>query len=205
MDAAGNLFIADQGYNRIRRVDAATGIITTVAGGGSGLGDGGLATSATLASPSDVALDAGGNLFIADIYHFRIRRVDAATGIITTVAGGGSDFGDGGPATSASLGYPYGIAIDAVGNLFIADADYNRVRRVDAATGIITTVAGNGTYGYYGDGGLATVAALRRPADVALDPGGNLLIVDYNNQRIRRVDVVTGIITTVAGNGNWGF
>jgi hypothetical protein len=207
VDAAGNLFIADASNHRVRRVDAASGIITTVAGGVSlvfpDIGDGGPATSARLRLLSGVAVDAVGNLFIADRNHQRIRRVDASTGIITTVAGTGfrGFSGDGFPATSASLGDPSGVAVDAFGNLFIADERNHRIRRVDAASGIITTVAGNGIRGFSGDGGLATSASLRNPFDVALDAAGNLFIADASNHRIRRVDAASGIITTVAGGG----
>jgi hypothetical protein len=209
VDRSGNLFIADLDNQRIRRVDAATGIITTVAGNGiSGYsGDGGAATNASLNSPTDMALDRAGNLFIADFYNARIRRVDAATGIITTVAGNGiSDYsGDGGAATNAMLNFTYGVAVDSSGNLFIADTGNSCVRRVDTGTGIITTVAGNGGIGYSGDGGAATNARLNGPFDVALDGAGNLFIADFYNARIRRVDAATGMITTVAGNGHSGY
>jgi sugar lactone lactonase YvrE len=190
VDASGNLYIADGGNHRIRRVDSVTGIITTAAGSGSfGFsGDGGPATDAQLA-PSDIAVDASGNLFIADANNNRIRRVDGATGVITTVAGTGTagHSGDGGPATSASLFSPRGVAVDAAGNLFFAVAS-NRIRRVDAATGIITTVAGSGASGFSGDGGPAISASLFGPAGVAVDAAGNLFIADFRNNRIRRVE-----------------
>ncbi|MCH7644377.1 MAG: SMP-30/gluconolactonase/LRE family protein [Myxococcales bacterium] len=208
LDAAGNLFITDQLFGRIRRVDAASGIITTIAGSGSESfgGDGGPATDAGLNSPNGVALDAAGNLFIADSDNVRIRRVDAESGIITTVAGNGSVIfsGDGGPATSAGMSTD-GVALDAAGNFFIADSRANRIRRVDAATGIITTVAGNGIYEFSGDRGPATSAGLRNPRGIALDANGNLYIADRLNRRIRRVDAATGIIITVAGDGGFGF
>ena len=209
VDASGNLFIADRINHRFRKVDAATGIITTVAGDGiSGFsGDGGLATSASLAFPEGAAVDGSGNLFIADISNQRIRRVDGATGIITTVAGDGTQgfSGDNGLAISASLNAPYGVAVDASGNLFIADAQNDRIRRVDASTGIMSTVAGDGTQGFSGDGGSATIASLNRPWGVALDASGNLFIADRLNHRIRRVDASTDVISTVAGDGNFGF
>ena len=209
LDARGNLFISDAGNARIRRVDALTGIITTVAGDGNWgySGDGGPATSASLDYPGGVALDRHGNLFIADTESTRIRRVDAVTGDIGTVAGNGNwgYGGDGGPATSAELDYPEGVAVDDNGNLFIADTFNDRIRRVDAKTAIITTIAGNGSWGFSGDGGPATAASLDNPYGVALDTLGNLFIADSNNDRIRRVDHLSGIITTVAGDGNWGF
>jgi len=207
--AAGDLFIADQQNNRIRRVDATAGIITTVAGNGSAgfSGDGGLATAAQLNAPSGVAFDAAQNLFIADRFNSRIRRVDAATGTITTVAGDGTfGFGgDGGPATAAQLNYPYSVGVDAAGNVLIPDTTNERLRRIDARTGIITTIAGNGTPSFSGDGGPATTAQIGFVPGVAVDPAGNLFITDHNAQRIRRVDAATGIITTVAGNGTAGF
>ncbi len=188
VDASGNLFIADTQNNRIRKVSA-NGIITTVAGNGtSGFsGDNGLATSAALSGPVGLAVDASGNLFIADQYNNRIRKVTAATGMIATVAGNGkSALGDGGPATSASLSFPTGVAVDASGNLFIADTGNQRIREV-LATGIITTVAGNGTAGFSGDGGSATSASLNSPAGIAVDAGGHLFIADTNNNRVREV------------------
>jgi RHS repeat-associated protein len=177
-------------------------IIDTVAGNGttSYSGDDGPATSASLASPKGVAVDATGDFFIADVRHHRIRKVDI-NGIITTVAGNGTFgySGDNGPATSASLASPNGVAVDATGNIFIADTYNHRIRKVDT-NGIITTVAGNGTYGYSGDNGPAINAGLFYPNDVAVDTAGNLFIADTVNYRIRKVDT-NGIITTVAGNG----
>jgi uncharacterized protein (TIGR03437 family) len=212
VDASGNLFIADTDNNRIRKVSA-SGIITTVAGNGAGgagssilyggcSGDGGPATSAELYGPQGVAVDAFGNLFIADFDNCRIRKV-SASGIISTVAGNGTAgfSGDGGPATSAELYGPRGVAVDATGNLFIADK--NRVRKV-SASGIITTVAGNGTPGFSGDGGPATSASLNTPNAVVVDAAGNLFIADTANNRIRKVST-SGSITTVAGAGTSGF
>ena len=205
VDAAGNLFIADQNHARIRKVDA-WGIITTVAGGGANTygGDGGPARRAGLAAPCALAVDAAGDLFIADYFNARIRKVDLH-GIITTVAGNGASgfAGDGGPATQASLSAPSAVAVDAAGNLFIADENNYRVRKVDPQ-GIITTVAGNGTNSFSGDGWLAVEAGLSAPKGVAVDPAGNLYIADENNHRIRRVDQ-DGFIHTVAGNGTAGY
>jgi sugar lactone lactonase YvrE len=205
VDPAGNVYITDYGNNRLRRVDVATGVITTVAGIGTygSSGDGGPAASAALGNPVGVAVDAAGNLFVADYGNSRVRRVDAATGVITTLAGTGVEGfgGDGGPATGASLRFPQAVAVDVAGNLFVADTGNDRVRRVDAATGVITTVAGNGLEGYSGDGGPATGAAVDLPSGVAVDAAGNLFIADQANQRVRRVDAATGVITTVAGTG----
>src|SRR5439155_1364158 len=180
-----------------------------VAGNGinSFAGDGGAATSASLSHPNGVALDAGGNLYIADLGNERIRKVAAATGIITTVAGNGvfGFAGDGGAATNASLSVPAGVALDAGGNLYIANYSTHRIRKVVASTALIRSVAGNGINSFAGDGGAATSASVYVPTGVALDASGNLYIADYGNQRIRKVDAATGIITTVAGNGSSAF
>ncbi len=205
VDSADNLYIADSYNNRIRKVTAA-GIITTVAGGTVGFsGDGGQATSAELDNPNGVAVDSADNLYISDTGNNRIRKVTAATAIITTVAGNGTRgfSGDGGQATSGELYSPNGVAVDSADNLYITDNGNNRIRKVTAA-GIITTVAGNGTNGFSGDGGQATRAELRGPNGVAVDSVGNLYIADVNNYRIRKVTAATGIITTLAGNGTGG-
>ena len=151
--------------------------------------------------PRNVAVDSLGNLFIADYEGARVRRVDASSGTINTVVGGGSG-GDGGAATGAVLIYPENVAVDSSGNLFIADTINRRVRQVDASTGIIGTVAGNGTAGSTATGGPATNASVF-PVGVAVDTQGNAFIAD--GYVIHRVDAVTGIITTVAGDGNSGF
>jgi sugar lactone lactonase YvrE len=204
-DAAGNLYIADMFNNRVRKVTPA-GIITTVAGDGTAgfSGDGGLAGSAQINEPQALAFDAGGNLYIADTKNFRIRKVTSA-GIISTLAGTGlqGSSGDGGPANNALLSYPRGLACDAAGDVYIADSDVFRIRKV-TPTGIISTIAGNGTPGYSGDGGLATNAQINRPVGLGFDAAGNLYIADGGNNRIRKV-TQAGIISTLAGNGTPGF
>src|SRR5262249_30527344 len=152
-------------------------------------------------------LDDAGNLFIADDLNSRIRRVDAATGIITTAAGNGNfEFdSDGIPASSASLNEPTGVAIDSTGNLFIADSVNHRIRRVDAATKIITTTAGDGNPDFSGDNGPANKSRLSEPVEVAINRAGDLFIADRLNDRIRRIDAKNQLITTVAGNGKRGF
>ena len=201
-DAAGNLYIADMNNQRVRKVAAGTGIITTVAGNGVAgySGDGAVATAAQLYYPTSVAVDGIGNLYIADRYNHRIRKV-ATNGIISTVAGTGTAGvgGDGGAATLGQLNYPQGVAVDIAGNLYIADNYNHRVRKVTAATGVISTMAGTGTAGYLGEAGPATSARLYYPAGVAVDAAGNVFIADSYNQRIRMVGAGTGIITTVAG------
>ncbi|MGA2613810.1 MAG: NHL repeat-containing protein [Spirochaetia bacterium] len=201
LDSAGNLYIADTHNHRIRKVSTA-GIITTVAGNGTEgyNGDNIPATSAELNTPTDVAIDAAGNIYIADFENSRIRRV-STSGIITTVAGKGTPgfSGDGGAATSAELTMPCAIALDSAGNLFIADRDNYRIRKVDAK-GVISTVAGDGTAAFNGDRIIATSAEIAIPTSVAVDSSGNLYIADQGNNRIRKVSTL-GIITTVAGGG----
>ena len=203
------IYFSDVGNSRIRRVDLTTGIITTVAGGGTtDLGDGGPATEAIFSShPMRVTGDNAGNLYVTDAHHARIRKIDIATGTITTVAGCGTEgnSGDGGPAVLAQLASPHGSALDRHGNIYIADLKNDRIRKVDGATGIITTVAGNGEHGYSGDGGPATEAMLASPIAVTCSADGDLYIADHRNSRIRKVDAATGIITTVAGTGEQGF
>ncbi len=209
VDSSGNLYIADAANYRVREVTASTGIITTVAGTGTAgySGDGGQATSAMLNAPANITLDSSGNLYIADTSNNRIRKVTVSTGIIFTVAGNGTAgySGDGGAATSAELSGPYGMAVDSFGNLYIADTSNNRIRKVTVSTGIISTVAGNGTTGFSGDGGPATSAELESPFDVEEDSSGNLYIADTSNNRIRKVSASTGIISTIAGNGGAGY
>ena len=255
VDSAGNLYLV--GTNRARRVDAATGIITTVAGGagfvdaiyhsegpadkimfdhleyvsadnagnihlidGSQIfkvdiannyasfvvaynpdlefsGDDGPAREAKLSRPKAVVADAMGDLFIADTGNNRIRRVDATTGIITTVIGGISEDR---PATEAGLNHPADVVLDAAGNIYIADTENHQIHKVDGVSGIITTIAGNRIPGRSGDGGPAIQGQLNKPRGITLDATGNIYIADTDNHRIRKVDAATGIITTIAGN-----
>ncbi|GGA80311.1 hypothetical protein GCM10011507_34450 [Edaphobacter acidisoli] len=208
VDTANNIYIVDADNYCIRKVTAGTGIITTVVGNGTPgySGDGGPATSAQL-SPSGIAVDAVGNLYITDAGAEVIRKVTAATGIITTIAGNGSYgySGDGGLATAAKLGDPQGIALDASGNIYFADSNNNVVREINASTGIITTIAGNGAATYAGDGGPATAASIHYPVGVAIDSASNIYIAEQYSDRIREVTASTGIISTIAGNGTLGY
>jgi len=212
LDAEQNLYIVDYDNNRIRKINATTGIIKTVAGNsplhdfGSFSGDGGPATLAEFNHPSGVVIDTKGNIYIADQYNERIRKVSTATGVINTVAGNGEMgySGDGGPAISAKMS-PHGIAVDNDGNIYVAEELNNRIRKISVLTGIINTIAGNGESGYSGDGGPAISARLQSPCGVAIDKAGNIYIADWGNWCIRKVVHSTGIIYTIAGPGNRDF
>lgn len=203
-DAGGNLYIVDRGAHRVRKVDPA-GTITTLAGTGTAGfgGDGGPATEAQLSAPRGVAVDAQGNVYIADSGNHRVRRV-TPDGLISTIAGTGRpEFaGDGGPAREASLASPQSLAVDAQGNLYIADVTNRRVRRI-GTDGIITTVAGNGGEGAGGDGGPARDAAVQGVSSIEVDAAGNLYLVQLGADRVRRV-APDGTIMTVAGSGTPG-
>ncbi|MFT4114178.1 Ig-like domain repeat protein, partial [Silvibacterium sp.] len=220
IDGAGNLFIADTGNNAIRRIDAFTGVITSVVNqqpassstSSAGFsGDGGAATSALLDTPYGVTVAPNGDLYIADTKNQRIRKVTATTQDITTVAGNGTTVspgvgsysGDGGTAVLAELNAPYAVTLDSAGNLYIADTGNNRVRVVYASgtyAGTIATYAGNGSAGYNGDSGLATSASFYAPSGLVFDVAGNLYVADTQNNRVRKIST-GGIVTTIAGNG----
>jgi sugar lactone lactonase YvrE len=207
LDPSGNLYVSECAYDPrsyIERIDAA-GLMAPFAGTGTLAfsGDGGAATSASIACPAGMAFGPDGALYFADHANNRVRRIDAA-GIISTIAGSGpagvnqgSFSGDGGLAVEATLQEPWDVAFDRAGNLFIADRDNNRVRRVDG-NGVITTVAGDGRMLATGDGGPAIDASITRPLGVTVDPMGNLLIADSGNHRVRMVDR-DGSISTYAG------
>ncbi len=209
VDALGNVYIADNGNDRIRMVSAGTGIISTIAGNGKVgySGDGGAATLARLDGPDGLVADDYGNIYFADQDNNVIRKVTASTGIISTITGTGRAgySGDGGAATSATLYTPSTVAIDASGNIYIADEENNVIRKVIANTGIISTIAGTGITGYSGDGAAATLATLYTPTGVAVDGFGNVYIADYGNNKIRKVNASTGIISTIAGTGMAGY
>ncbi|MBI6546423.1 MAG: SMP-30/gluconolactonase/LRE family protein, partial [Cyanobacteria bacterium NC_groundwater_1444_Ag_S-0.65um_54_12] len=204
LDASGNLYIADSGNNRIRKV-ASNGTITTVAGNGTAAfaGDNGPATGASINSPRGMALDASGNLYIADASNHRIRKVDTS-GTITTMGSGWGFSGDGGPVSAAKMKSPRGVAFDGAGNLYINDTNNNRIRQVNLASNI-ATIAGNGALDTFGgDGGPAGNALLDTPQYLTVDNTGNLYFSDTFNNRVRKVSP-SGIISTVAGNGTAGY
>lgn len=203
VDATGNVYIADYMNDRIRKIDN-TGIITTIAGTGiSGFsGDGGQATLAQINKPVAITIDPSGNIYFMDFFNDRIRKINTS-GIISTVVGTGIQgySGDGGPANLAQIKKPMGLATDALGNLYIADYDNHRIRKVNAA-GTITTICGNGISGFSGDGNLATSAQITWPRGIAVDAIGNVYF--DGNYRVRKINT-SGIVTTVAGNGTSGF
>ena len=208
-DRVGDIYIAEYGSSRIRKVTVSTGLITTIAGNGiyGYNGDNRAATSAQLRSPFGVALDGMGNIYIADTYNFRIRKVTVSTGDITTIAGTGYPGynGDNRAAANAQLRYPVDVALDRSGDVYIADYFNNRIRKVTVSTGNITTIAGTGTQGYNGDNRAAISALLSFPTSLAFDRVGDIYIAEYGSSRIRKVTVSTGNITTIAGNGIAGY
>jgi len=205
LDVLGNLYIADANLNRIRKVNS-SGIISTIAGTGvlGYSGDNGPATAAELNEAVDVAVDNIGNIYIADNYNYRIRKINAL-GIITTIAGNGTGGynGDNILATNAELFGPCGVAVDNTGNIYMCDEFNNRIRKVNTS-GIITTIAGTGVAGSVGDGGPASAAEINKPYGLQFDASGNLFIADWGNHLIRKINTA-GIISTVAGNGTGGY
>lgn len=208
LDAAGNIYFSDYGNNIIRKIST-SGIITTIAGIPGSIpsygGDGGPAIAAHLGQVWGLTVDAAGNIFLADQLNHRIRKINTS-GIISTVAGTGFAVytGDGVPATSTNLNEPTGVAVDAAGNIYIADNSNNRVRKVNTS-GIISTIAGTGLpYGYTGDGGPATAAHMYYPRAIAVDAANNIYICDWNNSAVRKINTM-GTISTVAGTGTAGF
>ena len=208
IDNVGNIYVADHGNNVIRKITPA-GIISTFAGTGTAgfYGDAGPATNAKFNYPAGVAIDpVTQDLIIADLDNYRIRRVSSSTGIISTIVGNGTAgaIGDGGPATAAEVNGAFGVHVDMTGNIYIADAYNNKVRKITISTGIITTIAGTGVASYDGDGIAATAAELNNPSGVYVDSVGNIYIGDQFNYRIRKINSA-GIISTIIGNGVEGF
>ncbi len=210
----GDVYFADSNNHVIRRIDPRNNIATVAGNNSLGTGFSGdfrLATRAQLDTPDGVAIAPDGDLIIADSHNDRIRRVDRPTGIITTIAGSGENGydGDDKPATQAALNNPSAVAAAPNGDIYIADTLNYRVRMIDHETGLIRTIAGDGIPGEeneaVGDGGPATAAHLNMPSDVALGPDGDVYVADMHHQRVRKVDARTRVMTTVAGNGRWGY
>jgi len=200
-DSSDNLYIADRGNFVIRKVAAATGMITTIAGtaGRSGFsGDGGLATLATFTLPQSVAVNGAGDVYVGDDSDGHVRKISASTGVITTVAGGGTNQGEGISALAAEI-QPDGVAVDSTGTLYIGDRVHEGVRKVNSSTGVITSIAGNGTYGSSGGGITATRAPLSSPSGIAFSGSGDIYIGDFADGAVHWVDPSSGLIFFVAG------
>ena len=211
VSASGDILLTATNYNCVRKINRATGVLTTVAGtcstsSGGFSGDGGPALGCKMNYPKGISLDSADNIYIADGNNNRLRRVEGKTGNISTAAGGSiPPVGDGYLATMAKLTMPHAVAVDGARNLFIADTDAHRIRKVDAATLNITTVAGTGEQGHAGDGALAVNAKIATPIGIVTDKAGNVLFVEHSGHSVRKIDASTGIITTVAGTGVAGF
>ena len=207
-DKNNNMYLSDCGNYRIRKIDAISGIISTIAGTGIAgySGDGGLATNAQINQPTYMSIDSIGNIFFVDPYNNRIRKIDTS-GIISTIAGNGTSgsSGDGGQATNATLFEIYGIANDSHGNLFMASSSGCKIRKVDIVSGIISTIVGTGACGFSGDGGAPVTSTLNYPHDIEFDRQGNYYISDYSNERVRKVDISTNVISTFAGMGAFAY
>ncbi len=194
-DGAGNLFVADFNNHRIRRIIMSTGVVTTLAGSTQGFTDG-TSMTAQFAFPSGVCSDGAGNLFVADQVNHRIRRIVIATGVVTTLAGSTQGVANG-TGAAAQFNFPTGVCSDGAGNLFVADAENHRIRRIVIATGVVTTLAGS-TLGFAEGTGAA--AQFDNPVGICNGGAGNLFVADYNNHRIRQIVIATGVVTTLAGN-----
>lgn len=201
LGAGGDVYVADRDNNAIRKIDADGTITTVIGGGGAGFsGDGGPASDARIDRPQQIVVDPDGNVYFADSGNNRVRRIDTE-GVVTTVAGNGraATSGDGGPALSAAVWNPTGLALDDEGNLYVSQPDDNRIRRVDTTGAIVTVAGGRASPGFSGDGGPATRASFANPQGLAFDEGGNLYVADTDNRRIRVIDRGGTIRTFVNG------
>ncbi|MCB0279200.1 MAG: hypothetical protein KDD94_06850 [Calditrichaeota bacterium] len=205
IDKKDNVIFSDRRLNKLFRLDQKSGSITVLSGTGdrSFSGDNGSAKNAALSIPEIIYMDQNGDLYICDRGNYRVRIIDAKSGMIRTVAGTGKFgySGDGGPALAADLSNPFGVTLDEKGNIWIADTENHVIRKVDRQTGIITTEVGSGESGFSGDGGPAKQAQLQRPHVLSFDKSGDLWIGDSFNNRIRKVNIKTGIINSMFGNG----
>ncbi|MGI4869558.1 MAG: NHL repeat-containing protein [Janthinobacterium lividum] len=200
-DGGGNVYVADQANHRIRKIVAATGAVSTLAGSTQGFADG-PGAAAQFGNPTGVACDGNGNVYVADRDNQRIRRIVAATGAVSTLAGSGVYGYADGTGAAAQFFNPSGVACDGSGNVYVADQANQRIRKIVAATGVVSTLAGS-TYGYAD--GIGAAARFLDPAGVACDGSGNVYVADYNNARIRRIVVATGVVSTLAGSGAYGY
>jgi len=206
IDSKGNIYIAESDNKRIRKIDAIGNISTFAGDGTTNLKNNESATSSGIGAPYGVVVDCKDNVYIAVPGYNMVRKIDT-NGIITTIAGGNhiGYSGDEGPATAAQLDHPNSVEVDSSGDIYIADTRNHCIRKIDTATGIINTIAGNGSAGYFGDGGPATAAKLNYPSDVAVDSSGNIYVADGQNNVVRKIDAITGKINTIAGNGIAGY
>jgi sugar lactone lactonase YvrE len=210
VDNDKNIYFADKNNHRVRMINITENKIYTVAGNGeTGYnGDSQPATEASLFYPYGVVIGIHGNLIVTDKNNNRIRKIDLKTGLISTIAGtggGGGYNGENIPALEAAINLPKDVSVDLAGNIYFTDKFNNLVRKIDITTGIIINMAGNGTYGFNGDDIPATSAYLRYPTGMVIDDEGNVFFADKNNNRVRFVNITTGLIHTCAGNGNYGF
>lgn len=202
LDTYGNIYITETGNPGVRKINHTTSIVTTVIGNGSGMHacttyDNWPATDAELSFPYAVSVDNDGNIYVAD-ESCRIKKVNISTGRLIKVVDNGSTLGDGGMAIDANVSTPRGIFVDSFGNLYISDSGHHRIRKINGSSGIINTIAGTGTYGYSGDGGLATNAQINDPTGICIDDSNNVYFAEAANDVIRKINVSTGIIYTIA-------
>ena len=198
VDGAGNVYVADRSNHRIRKITA-SGVVSTLAGSGTSGYTDGTGTSAKFSSPNGVAVDGAGNVYVADYFNHRIRKI-TTSGVVSTLAGSASGYADG-TGTSAQFSYPTGVAVDGAGNVYVADYNNHRIRKI-TTSGVVSTLAGSGTPGY--TDGTGTSAKFSSPTGVAVDGAGNVYVADYNNHRIRKI-TASGVVSTLAGSGKAGY
>ena len=198
VDGAGNVYVADLSNHRIRKITT-SGVVSTLAGSGTSGYTDGTGTSAKFSYPTGVAVDGAGNVYVADLFNHRIRKI-TTSGVVSTLAGSASGYADG-TGTSAQFSYPTGVAVDGAGNVYVADYNNHRIRKI-TTSGVVSTLAGSGTPGY--TDGTGTSAKFSSPTGVAVDGAGNVYVADYNNHRIRKI-TTSGVVSTLAGSGKAGY